>query len=55
MTQLQPSPRHRSSRRRRHRRRLPGLPHVVQVVLTFLIILAAGLVLGGLMNQPFNG
>lgn len=54
MTQPQHSPRHRSSRRR-CRRRLPGLLHAVQVVLTFLIILAAGLVLGGLLNQPFNG
>ena len=51
MPPLQHSPRHRSPRRRR----LPGLPHVVQVVLTFLTILAAGLVLGGSMNHPFHG
>lgn len=51
MTPLPPSPRHRSSRRRR----LPDLPHAVQVILTFLILLAAGFVLGGLLNQPFNG
>lgn len=54
MTQLQPSRHHRPSPRHR-RRRLPGLPHVVQVILTFLILLAAGFVLGGLLNQPFNG
>lgn len=53
MTQLQPSPRRRPPRHRR--RRPPGLSHIVQVVLTLLTVLAAGLVLGGLMNQPFHG
>lgn len=52
MTQLQPSPRHRAPRRRR---RLPSLPHAAGVVLTILTILAAGFVLGGLIDQPFHG